>query len=46
MELAVFAIAMDSTALTVALPQIQHAFRIGVSDSQWVITPTVWPSAS
>lgn len=37
MGLAVFAIAIDSTALSVALPQIESDFKVSVSTVQWVI---------
>jgi EmrB/QacA subfamily drug resistance transporter len=37
MSLAVFAIAIDSTALSVALPQIEGDFKVTVSSVQWVI---------
>ena len=37
MSLAVFAIAIDSTALSVALPQIEDDFKVAVSSVQWVI---------
>ncbi len=37
MGLAVFAIAIDSTALSVALPRIESDFRADVSVVQWVI---------
>jgi EmrB/QacA subfamily drug resistance transporter len=37
MCLAVFAIAIDSTALSVALPVIQRDFSVSVSSVQWVI---------
>lgn len=37
MGLAVFAIAIDSTALSVALPQIESDFKVNVSTVQWVI---------
>ncbi len=37
MGLAVFAIAIDSTALSVALPRIESDFRVNVSAVQWVI---------
>jgi MFS family permease len=37
MGLAVFAVANDFTALTVALPRIEHQFNADVSTVQWVI---------
>ena len=37
MGLAVFAVANDFTALTVALPKIEHEFNADVSTVQWVI---------
>ncbi|MEO8969083.1 MAG: MFS transporter [Solirubrobacteraceae bacterium] len=37
MGLAVFAIAIDSTALSVALPRIESDFKVNVSTVQWVI---------
>ncbi|MGI8506716.1 MAG: DHA2 family efflux MFS transporter permease subunit [Solirubrobacteraceae bacterium] len=37
MGLAVFAIAIDSTALSVALPRIESDFKVDVSVVQWVI---------
>ncbi|MGI8507649.1 MAG: MFS transporter [Solirubrobacteraceae bacterium] len=37
MGLAVFAIAIDSTALSVALPRIESDFKVDVSTVQWVI---------
>jgi EmrB/QacA subfamily drug resistance transporter len=37
MSLAVFAIAIDSTALSVALPAIERDFSVDVSSVQWVI---------
>ncbi len=37
MSLAVFAIAIDSTALSVALPVIERDFSVDVSSVQWVI---------
>jgi MFS family permease len=37
MGLAVFAIAIDSTALSVALPQIESDFKVDVSVVQWMI---------
>jgi EmrB/QacA subfamily drug resistance transporter len=37
MSLAVFAIAIDSTALSVALPAIEKEFSVDVSAVQWVI---------
>ena len=37
MSLAVFAIAIDSTALSVALPVIERSFSVNVSTVQWVL---------
>ena len=37
MSLAVFVVANDFTALTVALPQIEHDFHVDVTTAQWVI---------
>ncbi len=37
MALAVFAIAIDSTALSVALPRIESEFKVDVAEVQWVI---------
>src|SRR5438045_4969385 len=37
MGLAVFVVANDFTALSVALPQIEHQFNADVASVQWVI---------